>query len=349
MREKSCRREHSGKLADSLRETQDNRVVTGGEAIDSMTILSLSWTEPPPTELTGGAITVGNFDGVHRGHRELIAAAKRWGERVRGPTVAVTFDPPPLHLLNPQAAKPPLATPAEKAELLRAAGADHVAILRTDAGLLSLSPEAFFEDVIVGLFRARAVVEGYNFRFGRGRVGDTAQLRELCATAGITFEEVPPQIIDGEPVSSSRVRAALLAGDVAEAGKLLGRPYRIVGTVVAGAKRGRTIGFPTANLGSVQTLLPNEGVYAVRAMANGTTYPAAANIGPNPTFGEHSRKIEIHLLDFTGDLYGQSLAVEFVARIRDTQPFAGVRELVEQLQRDIAAIREINDDRIHTP
>jgi riboflavin kinase/FMN adenylyltransferase len=306
-----------------------------------MTILSLSWTEPPPGELTGGAVTVGNFDGVHRGHQQLIAAAKRWGEQVQGPIVAVTFDPPPLHLLNPQAAKPPLATPAEKAELLRAAGADHVVVLRTDAGLLSLSPDAFFEDVIVGLFRARAVVEGYNFRFGRGRAGDTAQLRELCATAGIAFEEVPPQIIDGEPVSSSRVRAALLAGDVAEAAKLLGRPYRIAGTVVTGAKRGRTIGFPTANLGDVPTLVPKEGVYAVRAIVNETTYPAAANIGPNPTFGEDARKIEIHLIGFAGDLYGQPLAVEFVTRLRDTRPFSGVQELSEQLQRDVEEATQV--------
>jgi riboflavin kinase/FMN adenylyltransferase len=331
------------KLADSFRETQDNRVATRGEPIDGTTMLSLSWTEPPPAELTGGAVTVGNFDGVHRGHQQLIAAARRWGERLGGPTVAVTFDPPPLHLLNPQAARPPLATPAEKAELLRAAGAGRVAVLRTDAGLLSLSPEAFFEDVIVGLFRARAVVEGYNFRFGRGRAGDTAQLRALCAGAGIAFEEVPPQVIDGEPVSSSRVRAALLAGDVAEAAKLLGRPYRIVGTVITGAKRGRTIGFPTANLGDVPTLVPKEGVYAVRALVRGTAYPAAANIGPNPTFGESARKIEVHLLDFTGDLYGQPLAAEFVARLRDTRPFSGVQELSEQLQRDIAAAREACD------
>jgi riboflavin kinase/FMN adenylyltransferase len=156
----------------------------------------------------------------------------------------------------------------------------------------------------------------------------------------VAFEEVPPLVVAGEPVSSSRVRAALDAGDVTTAGELLGRPYTIAGTVVTGAKRGRTIGFPTANLDGVETLLPKEGVYAVRAVVDGVGHPAAANVGPNPTFGEAARKIEVHLLDFAGDLYGKPLAVEFVARLRDTRPFDGPGALVEQLKRDVAAARQ---------
>jgi riboflavin kinase/FMN adenylyltransferase len=183
------------------------------------------------------------------------------------------------------------------------------------------------------------VVEGYNFRFGRGRAGDTNTLRELCARTGVEFEEVPPLVVGGEPVSSSRVRTALVAGDVAFAAELLGRPHRIAGTVVTGAKRGRTIGFPTANLDGVPTLVPAVGVYAVRALVGGASHPAAANVGPNPTFGEDARKIEVHLIDFAGDLYGKELTVEFVARLRDTRPFAGAAELSEQLKRDVESAK----------
>ena len=300
----------------------------------------LTWTDPPPSGVTGGAVTIGNFDGVHRGHRELIAAARRGADRSGGPAVAVTFDPAPAALLRPRPDKAiPLTTIDDRAMLLHAAGADHVVVIRTVAGLLSLSPEAFFEDVIVGLFGATAVAEGYNFQFGRARAGDTARLRELCDASGITFEEVPALLVDGEPVSSSRVRTALNAGDVAAAAALLDRPYRIAGTVVTGAKRGRTIGFPTANVDGVPTVVPGVGVYAVRAEVGGRTYAAAANVGPNPTFGEFARKIEVHLLDFHGDVYDKPMAVDFVARVRDTRPFSGADELVEQLRLDIETVR----------
>ena len=304
-----------------------------------MATWTLTWTARPPAEIAGGAVTVGNFDGVHRGHCVLVAAARRAGR----PAVAVTFDPPPAALLRPSPDKAiPLTTLADRAELLLDAGADHVVVLKADAGLLALSPEAFFEDVIVGLFGASAVAEGYNFRFGRGRAGDIGTLRALCETAGVRFEEVPPLLADGEPISSSRVRSGLVAGDVSTVAELLGRPYRINGVVETGAKRGRTIGFPTANVGGVATLVPAVGVYAVRAvLPDGTKHPAAANVGPNPTFGDDARKIEVHLIGFVGDLYGQSLGVEFVKRIRDTVPFRGPAELVEQLKRDVAAAKAV--------
>lgn len=302
----------------------------------------LEWTGGPPPGFAGGAVAVGNFDGVHRGHRELVATAARWAKHLGGPAVAVTFDPPPYQVLVPDApARPPLTTLADRADLLHAAGADRVVVLRTTRELLGLSPEEFFGGVVGRLLRARAVVEGYDFRFGRGRAGDTATLRRLCEAAGVGFEEVPPLLDAGEPVSSSRVRAALVAGDVATAAGLLGRPYRITGTVVGGAKRGRTIGFPTANLDEVPTVVPGTGVYAVRAAVEGQTWPAAANVGPNPTFGEDARKIEVHLIGFGADLYGRPLAVEFVAKLRDTRPFGGVNELTEQLRRDVDAAKAV--------
>jgi len=302
-----------------------------------MELLRLPWMIHPPEAYIGGAVTVGNFDGVHRGHRELILAAERQAEHLGGPTVAVTFDPPPTHLLYPNTVKPPLTTLVQRAELLGEAGADFVVVLQADAGLASLSPIAFFEDVLRGLFQAKAVVEGYNFRFGRNRAGDGEQLRSLCDAAGVTFEEVSPLMIAGEAVSSSRVRAALLACDVVAATLHLGRRYSLQGTVVTGAQRGRTLGFPTANLADVPTVLPGNGVYAVTAMVDDRTYAAAANIGPNPTFGDDSRKIEVHLIDFSGDLYGRNLKIEFVQRMRETKPFSGIATLKAQLQLDIAA------------
>lgn len=297
---------------------------------------------PPPQAFQGGAITLGNFDGVHLGHRALVQATRRWADRLGGPAVALTFDPPPGRLLAPGSDRPPLLTLDDRVTLLHQAGADHVAILNTEASLLSLSPEAFVEDLLIRGLLTRAVIEGFNFRFGRGREGDTATLRRLCSAADIAFEEVPPCQVRGEPVSSSRIRAALAAGDVTQAAELLGRAYAIAGPVVSGAKRGRTLGFPTANLDPVETFLPAEGVYAVRVtLPDGATVAGAANIGANPTFGEDARKIEIHLLDYQGDLYGTRLSVAFVARIRATVRFTSVADLRAQLDRDIAATRDL--------
>ena len=300
-----------------------------------MATVYLDWHAYPPPAFAGGAVTVGNFDGVHRGHQALVATARQQADAVRGPVVAVTFDPPPHQVLHPGSERPPLTTIPQRAELLHAIGADHVVVLNTGPALLALSPEAFFEDVIARQLGAKAVVEGYNFRFGRGRAGTNDTLRTLCRAADIAFEEVPPFAQGGEPVSSSRVRAALVGGDVTQAAELLNRRYRIAGTVITGAKRGCTIGFPTANLGDVHTVLPGNGVYAVRATADGRDWPAAANVGPNPTFGEDARKIEVHLIGFSGDVYGKPMSVEFVSRLRDTRPFNGVNELVAQLQVDI--------------
>ena len=326
-----------------IRNRRDRRcrvpVAAKTNTLEAMLHARLRWSEYPPEGFRGGAVTVGNFDGVHRGHAALVAMARSLGR----PCVAVTFDPPPLHVLVPAAAKVPLTRLQDRIALLHAVGADGVLTLKADAALLALSPEAFFEDVMLDMLRAKAVVEGSDFRFGRGRAGDVNTLRALCGRHGLAFAAVPPVQV-GEAVSSSRVRAALLAGDVVHAADLLGRPYSLGGIVVEGAKRGRTLGFPTANLGDVETLVPAVGVYAARATVGRECYAAAANVGPNPTFGEEARKIEIHLLDFAGDLYGERLTVAFVKRLRDTRPFPGVAELVAQLHADVAAVRNILGD-----
>lgn len=304
---------------------------------DRMTSAVLDRTARTPPGFAGGAVTVGNFDGVHRGHQALVAAAARWAGRVGGPAVVVTFDPPPYQVLVPAAPhRPPLTTIEDRSDLLLAAGADRVVVYRTDRELLALPPDAFVRDVLLGQLGAKAVVEGYDFRFGRGRAGGAELLRAMCTAADVGFEEIPPFADGGEPVSSSRVRAALEAGDVTAAASLLGHAYHVRGTVVAGARRGRTIGFPTINLGGVPTLLPGNGVYAVRATVGGVEWPGAANVGPNPTFGETARKVEVHLIGFAGDVYGAAARVAFAAKLRDTRPFAGPAALVEQLGRDVS-------------
>lgn len=305
-----------------------------------MGVVRLGVGDSAPAWVRGGVVAVGNYDGVHRGHAALLAAARELAGPNR-PVVPVTFDPHPLVLLAPERYQPPLTTMMERARLLQEIGAEHVVILRTTAELLALSPETFFNRIVREALGARGMVEGFNFRFGRDRAGSNDTLRTLSRGEDIEFREVPAFETGGRPVSSSRVREAILTGDVAAASELLNRPYRVSGVVGTGAKRGRTIGFPTANLEQVETLLPGTGVYAVRAETPAGMFVGAANIGPNPTFGEDARKVEVHLLDFAGDLYGQPLSVDFMARLRETRKFAGVEALVEQMTKDVAEARRI--------
>jgi riboflavin kinase / FMN adenylyltransferase len=305
-----------------------------------MAVVPLSLHEKPPEFVRGGVVAVGNFDGVHRGHAALIAAARELAGP-KGMVVPVTFDPHPLVLLDPERYQPPLTTIAERARLLHEIGVDHVVVLKTTHELLSLSPLEFFGSILTVSLVARGIVEGFNFRFGKNREGSNKMLMSFCYQSGMAFREVPAFEDGGRPVSSSRVREALEIGDVATAAELLNRPYRITGVVGTGAKRGRTIGFPTANLEQVETLLPAEGVYAVRIHLENGIFAGAANIGPNPTFVENARKIEVHLIDFSGDLYGQSVSIDFVTRLRETRKFAGVDALVDQLRRDVAETKKI--------
>ncbi len=288
-----------------------------------------------PDACRDGVLTLGNFDGVHRGHQALVTEAACQARALAASAVAVTFDPHPLQLLRPAAFQPVLTTIDDRAALLHAAGADQVLILETTPALLHLTARAFFERLIRGALAARALVEGYNFAFGKGREGTPEVLRGLCTEAGLPLTLVPPQEVNGRPVSSSRVRGELLAGRLDIVHDLLGRCYRLRGTVIAGQRRGQSLGFPTANLGDVPTLVPGNGVYAVRAVHRGTVWPAAANVGPNPTFGEDARKIEVHLIGFTGDLYGEELTIEFVEKLRDTRPFGSVEALVAQVRADV--------------
>jgi riboflavin kinase / FMN adenylyltransferase len=296
-----------------------------------------------PARARGAFVTVGNFDGVHRGHQALLSRLCAKADAAGAPALAITFDPHPATLLRPAEAPVPLVWPEREIELLRQAGVTEVGVFRTGPWLLELSAREFFDRVIRQQLGAKGLVEGPNFAFGHDRHGNVTILRDWCAAAGIDFEVVEGTRIDGELVSSSRIRRALVSGAVEEATRLMGRPHRIRGVVGRGAGRGAGLGFPTANLVEIDTLIPADGVYAARAWVEGRGpfYPAACNIGPNPTFGEHGRKVEAHLLDFTGDLYERRLELDFEKRLRDTRRFPGLNELLSQLRADIDETRRV--------
>ncbi len=286
-------------------------------------------------------MAIGNFDGVHQGHRwmlsALIDAARSSGTR----SLAFTFDPHPLSLLRPDLVPPALTTMSRRLELLAETGLDGVLVFPTDRQLLELSAEAFFEEIICQRLGASGLVEGPNFCFGKNRGGTIERLREFCLGQQMSLTVVAPVELPSGMVSSTTVRQAILEGEVEVANRLLASRYRIEGVVVTGDRRGRTIGFPTANLVEIETVLPKDGVYAGQTLVSGTWWPTAMNVGPNPTFAEERRKVEAHLIGFQGDLYGQRIAFEFHARLRETQRFAGIDALKAQLGRDIARTLEL--------
>jgi riboflavin kinase / FMN adenylyltransferase len=296
---------------------------------------------PPP--FRGAYLAFGNFDGVHLGHAHLIDRLRARADAAGVAALPLTFDPQPVALLRPESAPVPLVWLERKLALLKAAGATDVGVFRTASWLLSLTAREFFDRVIVGQFAARGLVEGPTFRFGRDRSGDVERLAAWCAEAGIDFEVATPTEMDGQIVSSTRIRHCLAEGQTEHAARLLGRPHRIRGLVVRGAGRGAGLGFPTANLDRVDTQIPADGVYAARAFlrGEGPPRPAACHIGPNATFDERVRNVEVHLIDFTGDLYGQPVEVDFLKRLRPSQKFESLPALIEQMRIDVAQAREV--------
>ncbi len=294
--------------------------------------------------VTAGTVVVaGNFDGVHRGHQALFARARAEAEARGLVLAALTFDPHPRTVLG-NAPPALLTTTARRVELIARLGVEHIFIRRFDRTFAGWSAERFVEDLVVRTLRARVVIAGNNFRFGAKRAGDDALLAALGPKLG--FEAFTLEATDEKgPLSSSRARTALLAGDVREAAHVLGRPHSVEGVVEAGAQLGRTIGFRTANLGDVRELVPPDGVYAVAVdRASGDAPRAVAtgvmNIGVRPTVGgDASRTLEAHLFDFDGDLYGQPLRVHFIERLRDEKRFDGLDALKAQIARDAAEAR----------
>lgn len=289
-------------------------------------------------------VVIGNFDGVHLGHQAVLRQARALADERSLRCVVLTFDPHPAEVLG-RGAPPRLTTLAERVELLRAHGATDVAVEPFTPDLAARSPEAFARELLVTRLGARAVVVGRTFRFGHKRAGDFASLRELGGALG--FEAIAAEVAGDEdgPFSSTRVRDSVAAGDVERAARILGRPHALSGVVEHGDARGRTIGFPTANLGHVGEMLPAHGVYAVRAgarahAASRPTHGGVMNLGVRPTVDGSSLRIEVHLFDFDGDLYGETMRVELIAKIREERRFSGIDELRAQIERDAKAARD---------
>jgi riboflavin kinase / FMN adenylyltransferase len=291
----------------------------------------LGWPAP--------AVAVGNFDGVHRGHQALAAASVAEARTLSGTAAVLTFEPHPSRVLFPERAASTLMTTAQKAEVLAAHGIERVAVLEFTRELAGLTAEEFAREVLLDTLGARSVVVGHDFRFGRGRGGDARELAALGARLGFAVRIVEPVLEGGEPVSSTRIREAIEAGGVEKAAELLGRPYFVDGRVVEGDRRGRTLGFPTANLDLENETVPAHGVYAGwcgAADRSDPPRPAVVNIGRRPTFDGERTTVEAHLLGFEGDLYGRKLRLSFVERLRPERRFPGPDALRQQIEADVA-------------
>jgi riboflavin kinase/FMN adenylyltransferase len=287
-------------------------------------------------------VTIGVFDGVHRGHQQIIGRAVQRARDTDQPAVVLTFDPHPSEVVRP-GSHPAVLTPlGRKAELLEGLGVDVVCLLAFTTEFSRLDPAEFVHLVLVEKLHAAAVVVGENFRFGHKAAGDLTTLRTLGRTFGFSTEEVPLLRDDDVTLSSTFVRSSIDAGEVDRAAEALGRPHRIDGIVVRGAGRGRQLGYPTANVHSDRHVaVPADGIYAGWAVLRGERRPAAISVGTNPTFEGKDRTVEAYILDFDEDIYGVELGVEFVRRIRGMEKFDRIEDLVEQMGRDVEQARRI--------
>jgi riboflavin kinase/FMN adenylyltransferase len=292
------------------------------------------------------ALTIGNFDGVHRGHRALLDRIRKFRESYSHPlrTCVVTFDPHPAEILRPTVPLLRLTSTVERVKLIRDCGIDEVRVIPFTKEFSLTPAREFFENILVRDLDPALVVVGHNFYFGHKRSGTPEKIIEWCAEQNVKAEVVGPIQADGEEISSSRIRALLAEGHVPAASRLLGRDFSYSGEVVHGAKRGRQIGIPTANLKvTPQRCLPKNGVYlTVSSTEDGRTFPSITNVGVKPTIDSQNQELslETHLLDFEGDLYGKHLTVEFRDRVRDEMRFPTVEALVQQIHRDIAVARQ---------
>ena len=291
--------------------------------------------EPQPA-----VVALGVFDGVHLGHREILGAAVTRARAGGFVAIACTFEPHPMEVLQAGRAPAPIATLAERLDLIATTGVDTTVVLPFTRELAAVEPEAFVKDVVLQRLRGREIVVGFNHTFGRGARGNARLLEEMAPRLGFRVDVVPPRVVDGVPVSSSEIREALRLGDVERAGRYLGRPYAIRGTVVAGAGRGRTLGFPTANIRPDRPLLIATGVYAGTVEEAGERHGAVVNLGIRPTFGENQLVVEAHLLDFVGDLYDRTVNLAFLARLREERKFADVSALRRQIAEDLELARK---------
>lgn len=291
----------------------------------------------------GAVAAIGNFDGVHRGHQQLLKQTIAFARKQRGKPTVVVFEPHPRRYFRPD--DPPflLTTSARREALLRAYGAEDVITLTFDAALAAMTPESFVSEVLKSRLDLSGIVTGTEFRFGKGRSGDAEGLKALCAAVGIETLLVAPARTEtpSDKISSSDIRNALQDGDVGSAAAMLGRYWSVAGEVVAGQKLGRTLGFPTANMTLGELIEPRRGVYAVDATIDGVVMPAVANFGRRPTVGASAPLLETHVFGFDGDLYGKVIDVAFVDFIRDERKFDGLEALKAQIAADCQAARHL--------
>ncbi len=297
-----------------------------------------------PADAPPSVVAQGTFDGIHLGHQAVIRTAVERARALDVRPVAVTFDPNPLAVLRPAEAPPELLPLEERLERIAELGPDVCLVIPFTTQFAEVEADAYVKDVLLGLLRAREIVVGFNHAFGRGARGTPELLARTAGAAGVSVHVVPPLRVDGHAVSSTSIREALRRGDVRQAARFLGRPYALRGAVARGAARGRTLGFPTANLAAPPGLPLADGVYAARAEWDGKSAPAVVNVGVRPTVDGATRLVEAHLLGVSPDLYGRELTLAFLDRIRSERRFDSLDALRAQIAADVATARRLLGD-----
>lgn len=299
-------------------------------------------SEDLPLELPSPVVTLGNFDGVHLGHQVLLSESLRLAHELQGTPMVVTFEPHPRRILRPQASLKLLTTFEERLALIREFGLKAVLVIPFSKALAELPAEEFVEEYLLYGLKIKGLVVGFNYRFGKGREGDTELLKTMGEKYGFRVRVVPPKEVAGFTVSSSLIRELLCRGEVQEASRLLGRPYRLSGRVVKGHGRGRKLGFPTANLEvPPEKLIPARGVYAVKVKVNDRSFNGVMNIGLKPTFDERDLSLEVFIFEFQEDIYGQNLSVEFIKYLRPEKKFASPAALKTQIEIDCKLAKDV--------
>lgn len=287
-------------------------------------------------------LTLGIYDGVHLGHQKIIRRVVERAKEIGGMSCVVTFDPHPREVLIPDTAPDLLTSTKKKIELLKALGLDAVCLIRFTREFAQVEARKFVKDFLINTLRTRAIVEGYDWRFGKGRKGDVELLREIGKDNGYEVEQVDGVVIDGQIVSSTLIREMVLEGDLDKAAAYLGREYSITGDIVEGSRMGREIGFPTANIEPHHEAIPPNGIYAVRVDVAGERKNGTLNIGVRPTVTEEKKRtIEVHIMDFYRDIYNEEIEVTFVERLRDEKKFPSVEALTDQIKKDVEKARRV--------
>jgi riboflavin kinase/FMN adenylyltransferase len=292
-------------------------------------------------DFSSPVVTIGNYDGLHLGHQEIISRAIALAKNIGGETVVLTFDPHPVQFLHPELRIPLIAPYRKKMMLLEKYGVDCTINLPFTQDIAQFSAERFIQDIVVNRIAPAWVVIGFNFTFGKGRSGTAAELEMIGERLGFGVEIVPPHTVQGEVVSSSRIRDLIRQGEIAAANRMLGMHHFIFGTVIHGHARGKNLGFPTANIEITGDLYPKAGVYAATAVVGNELYQGVVSIGTNPTFQDKEFAVEVFLFGYQGDLYGKELQVNFVARIRDEATFSSPEALAHQIEQDVRTAKEI--------